>query len=216
MASKNSTSSKKAKGRQRESLRSSAEPRDTVAPLFKVPRDTVHRFMRSVSYGVIGQSAGDSGKGFNFQLTDLPGYSSFTGLYDYYMITLVEVIIEQVNLGNTNLYPTLMIYPDYDDTTAPTLSNALDNMQMERFQFGPNKMSFRRSLVPHVLIGTTTTSASNLVAVSKSKQWVDCANPTVAHFGVKMFITQYNSSYTATTQLAFSARYHFLCKNPRG
>jgi hypothetical protein len=204
------------RNRQKKSRQPTTAVRDTVAPLFAVPKSTIHRFMRSVSYGVIGQSAADSGKGYNFQLSDLPGYSSFTGLYDSYMITKVELIVELVNLGSTNLYPTLLIYPDYDDVTAPTLSNALDNMQMERFQFGPNKMSFRRSLVPRVAMGTITTAASTVTGINKSLQWVDCAQPTVAHFGVKMFITQYNSSYTASSQLALSARYHFACRNPRG
>jgi hypothetical protein len=203
-------------GRRQRQKKNTAQPRDTVAPLFSVPKNTTHRFMRSASYGVIGQSAADSGKGFNWQLADLPGYSSFTGLYDSYMITKVEVIIELVNLGSTNLYPTLLIYPDYDDITSPTLSNALDNMQMERFQFGPNKMSFRRSIVPRVSIGTITTSASSVVGIPRAHQWVDCAAPTIAHFGVKMFITQYNSTYTASSQLAYSARYHFSCRNPRG
>jgi hypothetical protein len=203
------------RGRQNKKKQSNAV-RDTVAPLFIVPKNTVHRFLRSASYGVIGQSAADSGKGYNFQLSDLPGYSSFTGLYDAYMISLVEVIVELVNLGSTNLYPTMLIYPDYDDVTPPTLSNALDNMAMERFQFGPNKMSFRRAIVPRVAVGTITTAASTVIGIPKAHSWVDCAQPTVAHFGVKMFITQYNSTYTASSQLALSARYHFSCRNPRG
>jgi len=159
------------------------------------------------------------GWGFSFQLSDTPGYTELTALFDLYKITLVEVIWECTSVsanvsGNTSCYPTLLAYPDADDATAPTSLSVVDQVQrMERLQFSATRNQFKRSIVPRVTNSTNTTGGTNNYAVSMASPFLDCASPSVIHYGVKFWLKNYNTSFDNAVNL--SLRYHITTRDAR-
>jgi len=192
-----------------------------AAPLFKVPSNLVHNFVRTYDYGTLSVAAADQGYGFDFTLQSLPVFGDFTSLYDAYCIDRVEVTWELSTIGtgatqSSSIMPIILAWPDYDNATAPSLSSAQQVSQLERLNLSEAKPSVRRSIVPRVTLGTAG-AAANSGVTSRPNQWVDMAYPAVNHYGVKFFVKNLNTLTVASTgaTVAVSFRYHFRCRNPR-
>jgi len=191
-----------------------------AAPLFKVPRSITCDFVRGYTYGLLGKTGtSDTGFAFSFQLSDTPSFSELTNLFDSYKITLVEVIWENTSVtanvsGDTSVYPTLLAYPDYDDATAPSTYNQVEQIQRaERLQFSATKNQFKRSIVPRLAVAAQVTGGTTNNAINMLPQWLDCAWAAVNHYGVKFWLRNYNTSFDNAVQLSF--RYHIRCRDAR-
>jgi hypothetical protein len=192
-----------------------------AAPMFKVPQNLVHNFVRTYDYGVLTAAAVDQGYGFDFTLQALPAFADFTSLYDAYCIDKVEVTWELSTIAtgatqSSSIMPIVLAWPDYDNSTAPSLSATQQIAQLERLQLSEARPSFRRAIVPRLTLGTAGASA-NVGVTAQPRQWVDMAYTNVNHYGVKFFIKNFNTLTVAATgaSVAISFRYHIRCRNPR-
>ncbi len=174
-------------------------------------REQVRSFVRTHEIGVISKSAGDAGHGFWFKLSNLPGYLEFTNLFDHYRITGVTLMF--VNFMNTaNIYPTLFVCGDQDDAGVPAaLNELLEISTTEILPFSANRNTYERRIQPRFNVPTV----AGATFTSNPTSWLDCAYPDVTHYGVKVWITDYNSSYHAGTGIRVYARYEVECKSIR-
>jgi len=193
--------------------------------MFKTPSNIDHVHVRRWEYGNLARGVADSGFSWSFALSDLPNSNEFTNLYDSWRLDAVEIVLELATLTSaigaiaSPAMPTLIIYPDYDDATAPTgISVAEQVSQAERFTFSAAKPSFSRRVVPRAAIALATTSGGVLAGALNMKQpFIDCAYPSSVHFGVKAWIANYNTSTVGESGaiLNVSFRYHLTMRNPR-
>jgi len=197
-----------------------------LAPLFRSPSSIVHHHVRTWEYGTLGRAAADQGYSMSFALSDLANSSEFTNLYDHYKIAMVEVILELVNYGSATVapsslaQPTILMTPDYDNTTVPaTLSVLQQYGQADRHCFSTAKPSFSRRLVPKYAVATTSTAAAGVTGtvIPTKSDFLDCTYPSVAHYGIKFWLINYNTlSVTNTgTVIEMSFRYHLQMRNTR-
>jgi len=190
--------------------------------LIRAPRNVIHRFSRIFDYGVVGNGAADGGIAFSFQLNDLPASTEFTTLYDSYQFSHVEVFVDCTSSERTtttfgSAWPTIYIWPDYDDVTAPaTLAVAEQTMLAERLTFSNSKTTFKRSVQPRIAgVAVTTGGGATGGVINMRPPWLDCGLPGVPHYGVKLWMKNYNTTSFNGVQLNISFRYHFACRNPR-
>lgn len=124
-----------------------------------------------------------------FALSDLPGYTDFTSLYDMYKIRKVvfkiipkfsEVALSGGTTNNANLQQ-IHSAIDYDDGVAPASINTLCQYQSHRMTRG--YAVHTRTLVPKV-----QTTVSGLNTAPKANQWIDCDQAGIVHNGVKYII----------------------------
>jgi len=194
-----------------------------VAPMFKVPRNLDHRFVRTWDYGAILAGATDGGYGFAFTFDSFPGYTDFTTLYDSYRIDRVETTWELIPTALTTvktsaIMPIVLAWPDYDDATAPaSLATSSQVSQMERLNLTEAKPSVRRSLVPRISASVGQVSFSAGLAMNMQNAWIDMATTNVAHYGIKFWIRNFNTTTITETgaTVAVSFRMFCTCRNPR-
>lgn len=196
-----------------------------LVPMFRTPTSIDHHHVRRWEYGPLGRLAADQGYGFSFALSDLPNSSDFTNMYELYRFDFVELIVEIAALTTSTLsvgspaLPTLIIYPDYTDSTAPSsISVANEVAQSERFTLSAAKPSFARRVKPCASIGIATNTGGTLAGAYKlPAKHFDCVFPSIPHFGIKMFVANYNIAAVEDSGcvLNVSFRYGLTMRNPR-
>lgn len=135
----------------------------------------------SVSAGV--------GIAWGFGLSDLPGYTEFTGLFDQYRIKEVElkIVPEYTDYTpNSNVGGSAFIYTsvDFDNATTPTLASIAES---ETCTLHKSNQPITIKIQPRT---DFTLSGQTNAAMAPAGQWIDCASPAVTHYGVKAFIPQ--------------------------
>lgn len=174
-----------------------------------------YTFLRQNYVGPLGQAAADQGFGVAFHLSDLPNYTEFTALFDAYRIIEVEMFWELTKNGGSN-WPTLVVWPDYDDASAPsTLADAEQVQAASRLHFSNAVTSFRRKVIPRVSGVVEGTGAAALSASNIVSPWLDCAYPQIEHFGVKFWVADYNSTSYSSTVINFGFRLHLQMRATR-
>lgn len=192
-----------------------------VAPLFRVPRNVDHHFVRTWSVGTLSAGASDQGWGYGFTLQQLPNYTELTALYDTYRIDAIEAIWELVPTASgvrktSSVMPVVLAYPDYDDGVAPaSLSEAEQQALMERLQLSEARPAVRRRISPRVNFGLEGASAN--LGGNMAAPFADCSYPAIIHYGVKFWIKSYNTASLTETGAAVSVafRFHLTLRNPR-
>jgi hypothetical protein len=161
----------------------------------------VHYFKRKCLIGNL-QAYNNAGVGTNaaaaysFNLTQLPQYSDFTGLFDQYSITGVKLDFipfadniswEVASNGATIASPggPLLLATDFDDASAPATANEMLSRQNVRIiPVGRRTTMFLRPKLAEVANSSTT--------VSRSPGWIDCDTPNSPHYGVKAWMSAPN------------------------
>lgn len=155
-------------------------------------RQPVHYFKQSIySMGsVVASSSGDSFVNFTFTVANLPNLTALTSLYDQYCIKGIKVrIIPRFNSADvvsTTQPPALWSIIDYDGTY-PTTLDGLTQYQNLKITRGTGEHT--RYLKPKLLNYIYQTSVGNAYT-PRANQWVDCANSTVAHYGMCVGVPQ--------------------------
>lgn len=175
---------------------------------------TVYNFKRKVflqDWAVVG--ATQTATAVQFALSDLPGYTDFTSLYDMYRIDKVEfkLIPKYTEVGlvggsanNSNLQQIHSVI-DYDDAVAPTTISQLCQYQSHKMTRG-NRVH-KRTVVPKI-----QATVSSLSALPKAKQWIDCDQTSVYHRGIKLIIPAAGQSGT-TVYYDLEMTQHLSFKN---
>jgi hypothetical protein len=135
-----------------------------------------------------------------FTLSDVDNAVSFTGLFDQYRIECVcfKLLPMQNAIGLTTNSTTTCVTPavviDYDDNTAITTTAGARSF--ESCILVPPGESCTRTFRPRMAVAAYTGSFSGYA--NMDAQWIDAGSPTVAHYGVKLFIP---GATAAQTQL---------------
>jgi hypothetical protein len=176
-------------------------------------QNTIYKFNQLFYYGNFDGSTSDVFKAISHQLNDLPGVTSFTGLYDQYKFDKVECLIFHNQLFNSadsanTVKNAIWIAPDFDDATVWTsLNQALQYQNIEHVCFNENA---KIVYVPHIAMAAYN---GTFVGYANQKdQWIDCATANVQHYGIKADITA-ASVATAQTSWKVFFRYHISFRN---
>lgn len=182
----------------------------------------VHYFKRKVVLGNITSICGPTGvttpaaSGFSFKLSDLPGSTEFTTLFDQYAITGVKLdfipmadnISWQVANNGTGVSAPggpLLISPDYDDTAAPASANVM--LERQNTKVVPVGRRHRMYIKPSYNLE----SFAPTTAFSPRRGWIDTEFANVPHYGVKVWMAAPNINDTSFTYQLW-ATYYIKCK----
>lgn len=166
----------------------------------------------------------------SFQLNQLPNYSEFTSLYDFYRINYVQLRIESV--GNTTSeanqtgylrVPSIVYAFDYDGTnttSVPDIQAIYEYANARRKTFSADRTAITIGSRPRIpMIANDGTQSINTFINLPGKYrrpWVDASNPLLRHFSV---ILGFDTAGVGTTvsQYAFNltAKFYLTFKNPR-
>jgi len=158
------------------------------------PNHIFRHVLRGEPYYLTNNNQGAGlGSGYNIlaALSYADQYTTYTALYDSYRI--VQSIHKFYPLANSNdmsgldsitnpanMQPIFSVI-DYDDQGTPSLASLFEYASMKSHEYGK---PFTISFEPHVnnVIDTGIAATSSL-----KSPWIDCANPSVVHFGIKLW-----------------------------
>lgn len=197
--------------------------------LVKRPSINQHHFRYRISAGTVGiaNGANSSYNGINFRLNQIPNYTELTSLYDEYRIDKVVVEFHprasalttpaaapaagNVNQSFSNIQPFLTVI-DYDDSTPPGSRN--DLVQYSNLLVSHYGQKVTRTFVPHVAVPVFRTGVSSGYG-SKPKQWIDCANDDVPHYGLKWAFNQDTAAGADTVVYDLFVTFHLTMRGVR-
>lgn len=153
----------------------------------------------------------------NFLLSSMPDVSDFTSLYDQYQIKAIKYkLIPRISnagpsgaVGNPSILGNIWSVIDYDDSNVPTsLTTLLQYQNLKRTQY--HQTHSRYIAAPTVDIGAGTPLTSSVV---KRRQWIDCSNINIQHYGIKLWVDGSLGSYPLSFDL--HVKYYMAFKNVR-
>lgn len=159
-------------------------------------------------------------RAFVFSLTDMPGYTQFTTMYDQYRINKIKVtfipMCDIVTAGDSSSGTQkgrICFKSDFDDATTPTSILEILNSTHSKCRSYPKNFSY--TLIPTSLAVTYETDVTSGYA-PKRRQWIDCNDP-VKYYGLKGFMEQFivNSDVNKSMKYKVYARYWVTFKNMR-
>lgn len=178
-------------------------------------RQPVHYFKRSVfSAGALTATAGttvfDAGA---FRLSSLPDASDFTALYDQYRIKAIRWQLmprgNSSDLGTAGAQQTrLFSVIDYDDGVIPTTINQL--CQYQNLKVTSTTQQHVRYFKP--MIRREINNGGGGTANEPARAWLDVANSTVDHLGVKLAL---QGPVSGTITYDVLVTYYLAFKNVR-
>lgn len=178
--------------------------------------NVVYKFTRISTYGNIDvDNTADYSNAYVFKLSDLPNYTEFTSLYDQYRITFVKFYIyfqadPLVNMTAGSFIGRVYTALDFDDSVVPSES---DIQQMRYVRMHRPFGVIKRGLKPRCLNMMYNDGITTAYSLANRKVWLDCANPNITHYGLKVYINKPSGTYhvTATVQ----AKFYVQFKSPR-
>jgi len=165
-----------------------------IVQLFKQPavgrssETQIVKIRRGVTLTTFTTSnAAETKQGYSFQLSDLPGYSELQTTFDAYRFVGVEVKfvpINVVNVSSNGPNPNWFITAfDYDNVATNLLTTDLQQYDTHRFHMQTGNRIVTLKLVPRCTLAAYS-GAFTSYAEAKEKQWVDCASPSIQHYGL--------------------------------
>jgi len=197
--------------------------------LYKSPKKSlwsptaIHRFIRhEYQPGWVSVPNGSAlDAGINFRLDRTPGAPELTTLFDQYRIVkaVVRIMARQGPGGATgNVTNSADLYmgryfgvEDPDDAIAPGSTNAL--MQYNKVKQARWNEDMTFTVYPHVNIDSATTAVGAGDFMSVKSPWLDMANTSVQHYGLK-FHSDVNTQ-TFNLEFDYKITYYIECKVSR-
>lgn len=203
-AQQNKRSGRRRNGQNNNETRVSLPNHVNLKPTYTVP----YKFSRTFEIGGLPKAATDLGHAFPFALSLLPNYSEFATLFDRYRIRKVDVrmTLDQLSTGSgVTRYPTVWAYMDDDDASIPTSkSTVLERQSVRPFTYTEAATVYSVSLQPRWLLDGT-----NKQSLAPRDMWIDMTTPSVSHYGLKLWIDNYNT--TSGGYIKCDAVIHFEC-----
>lgn len=148
---------------------------------------------------------------YNFSLGDVPNYTEFTALYDYYKINAVKVTLlpqmtQNVSLGDVNnawASKRLFSAIDYNDSSAVTTIDEI--RQYQTCKFTPILKRHTRYFKPRI-----NDSGS---VFTPGRPWLLCSSPNTNYFGIKLAGETMNSSGVANMEYTVEVMFYLSFKN---
>jgi len=188
-----------------------------LVPRLRTGENQIYQIAQTVdtTYTLTQAAITNTFLGFNFSLDQLAQYSTWTTLFDQYMIDTVQVIIRpQYNaiglfVPSSVKIPLLYTVIDYDDNTAPTTLTQLkeySNCNVSMYETVVVQFSPHAALAAYD--GSVFTSFAN-----STRTWIDAAYPGVKHYGVKMGVEGGQSGQTGLQTFDISIKYKVAFRN---
>jgi len=155
---------------------------------------------------------------YNFQLANLDGYTNFTSLFDQYMLDAVRVsIVPNNNAINLQVNTTVNLVPlycvvDYDDASVPT--SIAQMREYDNCIICEPGESIIRTFSPRLAAAAYSGAFTSFLNLGP--QWIDAASPTVAHYGLKIFIPGVASGQTQLQTWDVQFEYYYSFRSLRG
>jgi len=182
-----------------------------------VSRQPIHNFKRTwLDASTFYLGAAEMKGGYSFKLSDLPGYTEFTSLFDQYRIRKVKIVLVP-NFG-PNTVPSggaflsnfsVNTVLDYNDVTAPANLNELLEYQNMRRTKGTRE--HKRYFTPAVAFSESTVGATTAID-SKFSPWLSTSQAGTLHFGLKYYAGAIGAT-TDTLRYQAYITYYIQCKN---
>jgi hypothetical protein len=154
-----------------------------VKPL-ALQRHRLYSFHRGIDLGIISASVTvETFTSYTFTLSALPDSTEFTALFDQYRIMQVRMEFTPLftDTSATVAYPPLYTVIDYDDANSITGAQA---NEYDSVMYTPTGTYFERVFNPRIAIAAYS-GAFTSFGQPKAGTWVDCASPSVIHYGLK-------------------------------
>lgn len=154
----------------------------------------------------------DFGASLTFKLDNVQNYFDFTSLYDAYKISGVKVTmipLQDNAQGSTNSYlPVVYMATDYDDSVVPTEGEMRqkNNVKMTRLT-GIRSIYIKNPKYESVVANNGGTGIATI-----NNGWVNCADSTVLHNGLKLFFKNFDLRTTGTQNVRFEIMYYLKFK----
>lgn len=172
-----------------------------------------HFFKRNVELAQLqfNNVSTDNTGAYVFTLGDLPNYAEFTALFDEYMMCAISISFVPAITGmdgnpiaTTVSLPNFCTVIDHDDNTAPT--NLATILQYENFKRTRLNVTHTRYFVPRIAVNVYRAGLTSGFG-SRSKQWIDCSNTDIAHYGLKYVIDPIFNSGSELNVQVFATYY---------
>lgn len=190
----------------------------------------VHYFKRFVDRGTVAADITDpflnyTILGYRFSLTDVPGYTEFTTMYDFYKIVAVKIMwipisnVSQILEDNVSYQPTPNTFNyyrtfsaiDYNDNIVSGLSlNEL--RQYSNCKVTKGNSIHKRYFYPKIstVIGEDITTSAQ---AGQGSPWISISNPNIDYYGVKFGFEQ--TAGELVSRFRVEARYYLKFKGKR-
>ncbi len=147
-----------------------------------------------------------------FSLNNAQNYTNFTAIFDQYRINMVQITFRPVGATTTNIpyddtssgtagrtTPNYAVSIDRDDSTLSTYS-LIRSRQFSTIRGAGKSLTvkFRPNRLVNVFNGSASPDA---YMVDNSKKFLDCANSTVPHFGIKMALEPFSEANVYKLQM---------------
>jgi len=186
------------------------------------PNQKVYYFKRFTTLGtIVVTTASSNAYGASvFSLDQLPGYTEFTNLFDFYKIKAIKLsFIPTSNVtmqtGNSSTTVANTIYNnriftviDYNDAGIPSSVNEL--REYSNCKWSPNNKIHKRYIVPNPLADATDDSTISL----QNKPWVPSTNYAMDYYAIKWAIEN-NSAGVGIELYKMEAKFYIACKSPK-
>lgn len=163
------------------------------------------------------------------QFDDIPAYTEFSSLYDFYKICGVKyrflpAYTQSVNTNNVGIFGTtssvsqLRIFTviDYNNGNAPASIDAMREYQ--NCKVTPYNRGHTRYCVPKLIVEAEGDSA-NIQMFARKNPWVNTSAPSINHYGIKIGIdtSLLDAGHIAPDDvlLRIEATYYIAFKNPK-
>lgn len=138
------------------------------------------------------------GLGCNFKLSDCISPTELTLLFDQYQIIGVDLQIDLITSSSIDFanrcIPVIQIANDYDDDVAPTTMDYLGQYdKVKTFKLTENK-TVKWSTKPRCAVMVYRTIATTGYSKGRANQWIDCETYDIPHYGLKMFVGNFQDS----------------------
>lgn len=174
----------------------------------------VVRSARWIASNAYPSTSAESPTPFNFKLSDLPGYTEMTNMFDQYRITRVDILYEPASRCGSSAVtgssgaPVMWTQVDYDSTSSVTIAqlrereNTMVHSAFDRWE---------HSFIPKVAASVYSNSVASGYSVAQGSPWISTATPSVEYYGFKFSFPQ----VTSTTQFGGTLffRVHVELKN---
>jgi len=151
---------------------------------------------------------------FQFVLQDIPDSSQFTSIFDQYRLTRVDVRVipmtQHALPAGSSAISMCWVATDFDDSAAPSSVAQVQNYS-NALAISPGSgtmFSFKPMIETAV-----QQSGGAIVAGGVAEPWLNCSQPNIPHFGVKVAITQSTSTNVNYWYIIF--RYHVAFRSAR-
>lgn len=172
------------------------------------------RFTRTTVPAVVAKINVDGGRGLTFNVGALPGSTDLFNMFKFYRIDRVEVCYQLVTpmVGATTACPNMWIALDHGSSATPiSIDEVVAYSDVSHYQFGASNIEYKRTLKPSPLVA----SSGQTGIMMTSDTWINTTSLTIPHYGVKEWISNYNTVNTPNTFILYSVRYNITCRGAR-